>query len=94
MARGKKTGGRQKGSLNRATIEIKEASRALLEDPLYVAALQARLHAGTAGSVEPLLYHYAYGKPKETIEHTSPMRPVVVDLLQPGEGLKVDGADD
>jgi hypothetical protein len=28
MAKGRKTGGRQRGSLNRATAEIKEAARA------------------------------------------------------------------
>lgn len=94
MARGKKTGGRQKGSLNKVTREIRDVSRQMLERPEYLRALQARLDAGTAGPVESLLYHYGYGKPKETIEHSTPMRPVVVDLLQSGEGLKVDGADD
>ena len=93
MARGRpkgapRTGGRKKGTPNKATREIREASQALLENPAYIAALKTRLREGTAGAVEPLLYHYAYGKPKETIEHNVPMAPVVIDLLQPGEGLK------
>jgi hypothetical protein len=83
-----KTGGRQKGSPNKATREIREAARGLLEDPTYVQNLQARLNDGSAGAVESLLYHYAYGKPKETIEHQTPMAPVLIDLLKPGEGLK------
>ena len=41
--------------------------------------------------MEVLLHHYGYGKPKETIEHQVPMRPVVIDALLPGEGLKDDG---
>jgi hypothetical protein len=83
-----KTGGRQKGTPNKATREIREAARSLLEDKPYLDALKTRLKEGTAGAVEPLLYHYAYGKPKETIEHNLPMAPVIIDMLQPGEGPK------
>jgi hypothetical protein len=84
-----KTGGRQKNTPNRVTVEIREAAKGLLEDPAYVQSLQVRLREGTAGAVESLLYHYAYGKPKETIEHSTPMVPVLIDLLKPGEGLKL-----
>jgi hypothetical protein len=94
FVKGDKRAGRKKGVPNKATLEIKAFAQKLLSDPAYVAALEQRLLTGTAGAVEPLLYHYGHGKPKETIEHSTPMRPVVVDLLQPGEGLKVDGADD
>lgn len=59
-------GGRPKGVPNRATREIKDLSRRLLEDEDYQAALRRRLLRGNAGAVEPLLYHYAYGKPRET----------------------------
>ena len=55
--------GRPKGVPNRNTREIKEAARVLLEDPRYLDALIVRLREGTAGAVEPLLYHYGYGKP-------------------------------
>lgn len=85
--------GRPAGTPNKITREIREAARALLEDPAYVAALQTRLLEGTAGAVETLLYHYGYGQPKQTIEHQIPMRPLVVDLLDPA-ALPHDDHDD
>ena len=62
--------GRPKGVPNQATRDIKEASAKLLTDPAYVEALKVRLRRGTAGAVEPLLYAYAYGRPKERHEVT------------------------
>jgi len=59
-----KVGGRAKGVPNRATAEIRDFARNLLEDPAYKEALRARLIKGQAGSVEIQLLHYAYGKPK------------------------------
>lgn len=90
FGQGRVPAGRPKGALNKGTREIKEFGRALLEDEQYQINLQQRLRDGTAGAVEPLLYHYVYGKPKETIEHQVPMRPVVIDQLQPGEITKKD----
>jgi hypothetical protein len=55
-------GGRPKGALNRATVEIRAFARGLLEDPAYIAALRRRLLAGTAGQIELLLFGYAYGR--------------------------------
>lgn len=63
-----KTGGRQKGTPNKATVEIREIARALVEDPAYVASLRERLIAGEAPHMETLLHHYAYGKPPERVE--------------------------
>lgn len=82
--------GRPKGVPNKATVEIRETARRLLADPEYQRLLVERLRTGQAPTIEALLYHYAHGKPKETIEHQVPMRPVVIDQLQPGEGLKTD----
>ena len=59
-----KVGGRAKGVPNRATAEIRDFARNLLEDPAYKEALRERLIKGQAGSVEIQLLHYAYGKPK------------------------------
>ena len=60
--------GRPKGALNKATREVREWARGLLEDPLYRAALQRRLIDGTCPpQLEVLLYHYAYGKPVDVI---------------------------
>lgn len=60
--------GRPKGGLNKTTIEVRDASRALVEDPGYRAELIKRLIAGTAPHMETLLWHYAYGKPKDVVE--------------------------
>lgn len=40
----------------------------LIEDPEYIQRLRDRLLAGTAGAVEIMLWHYAYGKPPDRIE--------------------------
>ena len=43
MAKGRKTGGRRPGSLNKATIEVKAACAELVDDPEYRRRLGARL---------------------------------------------------
>lgn len=71
FAKGKvKTGGRKAGTPNKATAEIKDLARSLLEDPVYQTKLKQRLRDGKAPQIEQLLYHYAYGKPKEQFEAT------------------------
>jgi hypothetical protein len=60
--------GRPPGALNKATREIREAARAILDRPEYRASLQKRLDAGQAPHMETLLHHYAFGKPKEVVE--------------------------
>jgi hypothetical protein len=45
MAKGRKTGGRQAGTLNAATREIRDASRALLEDSEYQATRNVFMRA-------------------------------------------------
>ena len=62
--------GRPKGIPNKATREIKAVALDLLSDPTYVASLRRRLPAGKAPHMETLLHHYAFGKPKETLEGT------------------------
>lgn len=63
-----KTGGRKRGTPNKATVEIKDLARSLLEDPIYQEKLKKRLRSGDAQQIEALLYHYAYGKPVQTVE--------------------------
>lgn len=61
--------GRPKGVPNKVTQEIREAARKLLEGPRYLEARLRRLESGKLHpSVEVLLYHYAYGKPKEVVQ--------------------------
>jgi len=64
--------GRPKGSLNKATIEIRDVARNLLEDPKYIESLKYRLMQGQAAHMETLLHHYAYGKPSESMNVTLP----------------------
>ena len=75
----KKTGGRMKGTPNKATVEIKELAREILEDPAYQKHLRVRIIQGKAERIEALLYHYAYGRPVENI--TSAQGMSMEDLL-------------
>jgi hypothetical protein len=67
-----KTGGRQKGTRNKTTVEIREAAQKLLHDGAYQKSLRTRLLAGKAPHMEQLLHHYAYGKPVERHEVGQP----------------------
>ena len=60
-----KTGGRHAGTPNKATVEIKDFARSILEDPHYQKRLRDRVIQGKVPQMEVLLFHYAYGKPKE-----------------------------
>ena len=62
--------GRPKGVPNKATQEVKDLARKLVEDPVYLKKLAGALRKrkGIAPAVETMLWHYAYGKPKESIE--------------------------
>lgn len=63
-----KTGGRTRGTQNRVTAEVRELTRSILSDANYLRSLIKRLRNGhLPGSMEVLLWHYAYGKPKETL---------------------------
>lgn len=66
-------GGRKGAPKKSVTDAARKLSRKLLTDPAYRKMLVKRLRAGTIQpGVEALLYYYAYGKPKETIETTPP----------------------
>jgi len=61
--------GRPKGVPNKATHEVRAVAQAIVEDPEYRRNLLARVRKGKAApAVESLLWHYAYGKPKDTVE--------------------------
>ena len=69
--RGRKTGGRRKGTPNKVTAEARAVCAAILDDPTYRTNLTARARAGTlAPAVEAMLWHYAFGKPRESLEVT------------------------
>ena len=78
--------GRPKGSPNRATIEVREASRRMVEDRDYRKNLRHRLLKGQAPHMESLLWHYAYGKPAERLEGTLRLPLSIIHrTLRPGE---------
>jgi hypothetical protein len=69
VARRRKTGGRKKGTPNKATREVKQAAARLVEDRTYRANLRKRLQRGEAApAVEVMLWHYAYGQPTKKVE--------------------------
>lgn len=67
-----KTGGRQKGIGNHVTTEARAVCSRIIENPLYLATLEARAQAGTLPpALETMLWAYAKGKPVEQIAVTS-----------------------
>ena len=61
--------GRPKGSQNKTTLEVKALARELVNDPTYRKNLQTALENRTVDtSIEAMIWHYAYGKPKESLE--------------------------
>lgn len=64
--------GKRRGVANRVTVEAREAAALIVDDPEYRAALKARVIAGLAPQMEPLLWAYAKGKPVERVEQGGP----------------------
>jgi hypothetical protein len=63
--------GRPKGMPNNATVEIKEFALTLTtRDPEWLESARQRMKDGKAPHLETYLLQMAYGKPKETIEHS------------------------
>lgn len=77
-----KTGGRQKGTTNKATQEAKSLASAIVHNRAYLRNLAERVNAGTAPHMETLLWHYAHGKPKEMIELDATLRGNVTLVFQ------------
>lgn len=69
--------GRPKGALNRVTIEVRDFAKNMIERPEYAASLQERIDAGKAPHMETVLFAYAYGKPRETVEHDGNVKLIV-----------------
>ena len=69
MAKGRKTGGRVAGTPNKATADVQARCRELIESPSYQTSFRTRFEAGTlAPALETMAWHYAYGKPSETVQ--------------------------
>jgi len=67
-----KVGGRPKGGLNKSTLAGRQFAEQLVNDPVYRRNLRERLLAGKVPpGVESMLWYYAHGKPRETLELTA-----------------------
>lgn len=68
MARGRKTGGRIKGTPNKATVDAQRAAADIVDDPVYREQLKARALKGELPpAIETMLWHYAKGKPPDEL---------------------------
>jgi hypothetical protein len=76
--------GRKRGVPNKATTAVRELTRSLLDSPEYRHRLQHRLNTGKiAPAMEVLLWHYAFGKPKELVSAENGQEPVRFTLQIP-----------
>lgn len=83
--------GRPAGVPNKATQEVKALCQRLVEDPVYQAGFVVRLNDGKlAPQLEALVWHYAYGKPKESVDVK--VSTANLDNLPEEEQIKVAGA--
>ena len=65
--------GRPRGSQNKATVDVRALAQGLVDDLEYRKRLKDRLLSGKmAPALETLLWHYAYGKPRDTLDITAP----------------------
>ena len=61
-----KYGGRKPGKQNYYSSDVGTFARRIVEDEAYLVEVSKRAHAGTlAPGMESMLWHYAYGKPRE-----------------------------
>ena len=60
--------GRPPGSVNKATARVRTVAQLIVEDEEYLKMLKLRIKSGDAPHMEILMWHYAYGKPKDNIE--------------------------
>lgn len=83
--------GRPKGVLNKVTREIKDICSRLVHDETYQVEFAARLHEGKlAPAIECMVWHYAFGKPKETVDIQGEIKvpPVVQFVLMRTPGAE------
>lgn len=83
-----KTGGRKRGSVSRHLSDVGARCRAMVDDPTYQASFLARLAEGKLPpALEAMAWHYAHGKPSETLALTGanggPVKHVVEFVLAP-----------
>lgn len=67
---GTPSGGRPKGRQNDSTIRVRQFCQKVWALPEYQQTVIDRACNGTLGSMEPVIWHYAFGKPKEQLNVT------------------------
>lgn len=72
--------GRPKGALNKTTREIKSFALKFLSSREYVDSAKARVLSGDAPHLETLWHHYAFGKPKESVQISGDIPPFILKL--------------
>lgn len=86
--KGRKTGGRAKGTPNKASAELRDFAQSLLNNAAYRDAFAKRFLSGDLHPrLEEMIWHYAGGKPTEhvTIDGDGEGGPVEVRfVLVPG----------
>ena len=85
--------GRPKGAVNLATRDVKRIAQQLVTRTRYVKQLEKKLDDGTLHpSIQVLLWQFAYGKPKETIEHQLPVAVKIFhEFATRAQGEIIDG---
>ena len=61
-------GGRPPGSRNATSLQVQAFCRSVCEDPQYRDSILERARHNNLGSMEPTVWAYAYGKPKESVD--------------------------
>lgn len=83
--------GRPKGKSNKATADAKAACGLIVDDPEYRKKLRERALAGDLPpAVETMLWHYAKGKPKETLALESDIPPFIL-RIEDGDSDESEG---
>jgi hypothetical protein len=72
--------GRPKGGHNKVTLQARELAVALVNSSKYLGHVKRQMEAGTLHpALQVMLWHYAFGKPKETVKvEGGPSAPQVV----------------
>ena len=98
MTQGFKTGGRQKGTLNKRSTDVLTIAASILDTPEYHQSLLVRVQQHTLPpALEVLLWHYRYGKPKddrrdERVDVSELLKAVLLELADRAQARDVTPA--
>lgn len=78
-------GGRPHGRVNDRTLEVQRFCRSICEDAEYRASILERARTNNLGSMEPVVWAYGYGRPRETVSLQIGREPEDLSALSPQE---------